>query len=757
MLNLGDNYKKKIQRQKEKNQQSIQDRISWSSDSTRIAIYLRGAFPMSSEDTPDRDRKRPPREEKPFDPFDYHRRLVTAILNEGVEKASPLQIFERMTLPLDPTNYTFRDLQLGQIKSHLQRFRKIYKSENPAKSSRSSVSSSSFLSGTTLSGNAEKDDFLDDYDNFVDFGLDAAAARSDEHHTNVLGGRIIGLVSRMIMMNEGVKIQDFSKHQNLQEKDGNADPMKIPKQTLDKSIPILSSSEKATPLGQSIQLVVNLVHYLNNFIENDRQRARSMELLNQTLEGQQPLYPNATLGAPILQQGQPLHPQQPLIHPSFAGQLLRQSHQQLVQNKQNDNMPPGRSPPMPPHITNIPQQLQPIQVQMLPQPQQQRRARADSLSDVSSIGDARALITDEDLHFELLMPPKSHPSEPSIPENEVPNQPRLGKFIPVTTFKKPEPNSQVVQGRIYHPSNTDPQQQQQQTQQQLRPIPPIYIQQRAANSFETPQHFLAGQINNHNPQTDSFTQHALAALAATAVAAAQGWGATANPAQQPPATNGSVGPTYSLPQKQPRLSRKVSSPKTKRRRKRYKHPTKHKMLKTLHKVLTEIGLKKADFQRRKERRSSSLLASHLQNLNRNATSKTILENDDDDDASMVSSLSSSSSSSIESVASSKAARSAPVSQLPVQPEGGLVSPANTGSASNSYQKEEQENEKEWMFHHNPIPRNLRLEVFETQGGDEHDDDDDDYNSWCSKNSTSTEQKWGLIKQQQQQQEGGSSR
>ena len=136
--------------------------------------------------------------DRPFDPIDYHRRLVAAILDKGVEYASPLQIFDRMTLPQDPTNYTFRDLQLGQIKSHLQRFRKVYKSANLANSRSSSQSSAN-----TLGGNAEKEDFLDDYDNFVDFGLDAAAARSDEQYSSILGGRIIGLVSRMIIGGAG--------------------------------------------------------------------------------------------------------------------------------------------------------------------------------------------------------------------------------------------------------------------------------------------------------------------------------------------------------------------------------------------------------------------------------------------------------------------------------------------------------------------------------------------------------------------------
>lgn len=450
-------------------------------------------------------------------------------------------------------------------------------------------------------------------------------------------------------------------------------------------------------------------------------------------------------------------------------------HQQelALQTKQSGTVPPSRSP-----ATH--QQIQPMQVQPLPQQQQQqqqqRRERADSLSDVSSLGDARALITDEDLHFALLMPNSNNNSnkrEPAIPENEpVPNQPVLGKFIPVTVSKKPA--KPTVQGRIYHPPG-DPTQQQQQQLQQV-PVPSVYMQQRATNSFEIPQNFLAPSSNNDG-QTDSFTQHALAALAATAVAAAQGWGAAAATAtppltqeqQHPSSTNTvesatrvSVGPTTTttsrkqLPQRPPLKSFSTVT----RRRKSYKHPTKKKMLKKLYKVLTEIGLKKEDFER--DARKQSSLANFVEQRNRRSTtSKATVENDD---ASMVSSLSSSSSSSLESdagVATTTTTKLTPVSQLLPVAQDGLVSPANTGSASNSYQTKE-ENEQDWMFHHNPIPRNVRLKVFPGDGEEDdndHDDDDDaDYNSWCSKNSTSTEQKWGIIKQQQQQQQQqGSSR
>ena len=76
----------------------------------------------------------------------------------------------------------------------------------------------------------------------MDFGLDAAAARSNDNHASVLGRRIIGLVSRMIVMNDRVPIQEFSKVPSMQEKDdifGNLVPT-TERGNLDTTIPKLS-------------------------------------------------------------------------------------------------------------------------------------------------------------------------------------------------------------------------------------------------------------------------------------------------------------------------------------------------------------------------------------------------------------------------------------------------------------------------------------------------------------------------------------
>lgn len=671
----------------------------------------------------DRDRKRPSKE--PFDAIDYHRRLVAAILDKGVEKASPMQIFERMTLPQDPTNYAFRHLQLGQIKSHLQRFRKVYKSQS-----------------SQSGGNAKKETFLDDYDNFVDFGLDAAAARSDEPYSSILGGRIIGLVSRMIMINDGVKIQDFSKHHSLQEKHRNADRNVIQHQNLDKTIPKLSVSEHATPLGQSMKLVVGLLHYLKGHIESERHRATvpSRNSYPTTL-GQQRSYPNGFRLPPRPEQLRQQQQQQP-------------QQQQLVPNKDRGSAQQNRNPRTTSNISNESHQ---IQVQLLPQqpPQQHRRERADSLSDVSSIGDARALMTDEDLHFAMLMP-KSNKPEVSVPMNDSISHPqRLGKFIPVNvpTILERNPSAPVhLQGRVYHPQPVHPGHQQR--------IPPV-LQQQRIGSFDIPQQVSVKA--NHDTHKDSIAQHALAGLAATAVAAAQLHSTTTqvprpqhllpNPIS---ATNSATNSNRQIPPRPPRRTvsrfplQKRAKPKSRKwTKRRYKHSTKTKMLQTLEKVLTELGRKRNDFQTKK----SASHACYLEPRNPNTTGKTTLENDDD--ASVDSSLSSSSSSSsLESnfhATNGSSTKPRTVTRLLAMPTqqhpalaGGLVSPANTGSEANSLQHKEH---NDWIFHHNPIPQNVKLKIFlETEMEDDEDDDDDDgYNSWCSKNSTSTEQNWGIIK------------
>lgn len=195
-----------------------------------------------------------------IDSVEFHRRFVSAILDIGTERASPSQILDHMTLV---KGAGFDDLKLEQIKSHLQRFRKIYLKSHQ---------------GETM--NVEKRAFLDEYDSFVDFGLDAAqavSARDDDYRT-IVGGRAIGLVSRIIMMDEttqGNKAESNSSRcpspKTESRNHDSSEQQKAPKKNLAyPKLPVLTHDEKASYLGRSIDLVIGLLKHLNDYIEISR-------------------------------------------------------------------------------------------------------------------------------------------------------------------------------------------------------------------------------------------------------------------------------------------------------------------------------------------------------------------------------------------------------------------------------------------------------------------------------------------------------
>ncbi|VEU34954.1 unnamed protein product [Pseudo-nitzschia multistriata] len=266
-----------------------------------------------------------------LDPLEYHRSLVSEILNIGTEYASPSQIFDQMTLIHG--NSEFQNLKLEQIKSHLQRFRKVFfnytgqknkssistnnrggyaraKMKNCNLRSRTSksdsINSTNEFDDTALNksntkpenSNPEKQSFLDEFDNFVDFGLDAAEASlasAEDNYQCIVGGRAIGLVSRMIMMDENVFIEGHQQHHKsssagVKNKIKNShginnkllgeaivrdiDDYKLP---FDASIPRLTSVEKASHLGQSIELITGLLEHLNHYIHSERQKRQQRD------------------------------------------------------------------------------------------------------------------------------------------------------------------------------------------------------------------------------------------------------------------------------------------------------------------------------------------------------------------------------------------------------------------------------------------------------------------------------------------------
>lgn len=732
---------------------------------------------MTSDDDAD---ERPSSSGTPFDAMDYHRMLVSAVLDTGVENASPLQIYERMTLPKDRNDPRFRNLQLGQIKSHLQRFRMVYKNGDARKESQL--------------WNAEKKDFLDDYDSFVDFGLDAAAARNDESHSSVMGGRIIGLVSRLVMMEDGVQIKDFSKNPNIQESGSFGKTLVAERKDLDKSIPKLSPSEATTPLGQSIQLVTGMLEHLNNYITSERQKAEQVhgqlkrayniqDTPTRVLAiGGQPFLSNhlekISLLPPLPSEGRPLRlpllpPQQQLIHPGVAERMLMQQQQHQIRQQRIQQ----RLENLEQSYTSATGQI-PNSSSHRPPPLQQQngRERLNSFSDVSSIGgdNEQSLITEEDLHFALLLPyskPEEHIYDQ--PQELAKNQ-RLGKFIPVkeTDTSVNSEHTIKIQGRVYRPQIDQIQQaywhNSNLSQNRSVQVPP------SLGSFDVPSPAAPLKM------VVQLAHQALSASTATAPTLPQNLMAASSqrphvvskmPSTRPHARKSSgesikTKQHQSLQQLQQeqfqksrrsklrelsRLSRKLSKYSPVKLRQRCKHPTKKSMIQKLHKVISDMGV-------RKGRISSNTSQSNGGRTNPNKTSgthSTTGKTAHDDMSSVVSSLSSSSASSLDTSGDSPDVFPGNTTTGVLGEQGALVSVTKTTSKNRSNESNTKD-KNDWMFNSFSIPRNVRLIVRpdeqQDQGlGDgedmEFDQGEEDDNSWCNTRSSSNDSdcKWGIVK------------
>ncbi len=713
---------------------------------------------------------------QPLDPKDYHRRLVSAILDIGVENASPLQIYERMTLPKDRSNPSFHNLQLGQIKSHLQRFRMVYKN------------------GAQF--NNEKVDFLDDYDNFVDFGLDAAAARNDETNSRVMGGRIIGLVSRMIMVQDGHGVygrdSGIQKKPSIQGEKLSGIPSLAARKNLDMSIPKLSPKEEDSPLGQSIKLVAGLLEHLNNHIKSERQRAtQGYNLEDQSTralsigDNDQPVLANhiqIALSNQLPAQGRQLKlpllpPQQLLIHPDMAEQLkIQQQRQQQQQHRQEQQRqeqlqtlhrnytsaagqipkPPLQQHPPQPHL---PQQ-QPQQ-----QPQQLRgRPRLNSLSDVSSIGgdNDQSLITEEDLNFALLMPKsKTESSIYKQPQLPLGNQ-RLGKFIPLkeTNIAINVDNSIEIHGRVYPPRPNDQPQQAYWEQGPQNQNPPAQVP-NTIGSFEIPSPVVplktmvhlasqaftvptpAAQLAPQNPTIEPSKLSAVPKVTLTKSLLARSLPGEGVKSQQHPKRQQHKKTRRSKLRELSRLpASKLIKYAPTQWRERYKHSSKKSMFKKLHKAISEIGRQRGNDTRNNKPHVGSNGRKMSDNMS--ITGKTTSYAASDDHSSVASSLSSSSDSSLESGKFSDDNRRMPITGTIRGPQiqGAQVSVNGTTSMNLDNKKDD------WMFDRFQIPRNVHL-VLHSKGQPLQEDfeGEEDDSSWCTKRSTSLEEDcgWGIVK------------
>lgn len=683
--------------------------------------------------------------------------LVSAVLDTGVENASPLQIYERMTLPKDRNDPRFRNLQLGQIKSHLQRFRMVYKNGAAQKESESS--------------NAEKKDFLDDYDSFVDFGLDAAAARNDESNSSVMGGRIIGLVSRLVMMEDGVQIKDFSKNPSMQEDNSFGKTLIAERKDLDKSIPKLSPSEATSPLGQSIQLVTGLLEHLNNYITSERQKAEQAK--NQLKRvyniqdaptralaiGGQPFLSNQLEKISLLPpfEGRPLRlpllpPQQRLIHPSVAERMQQQQQQHIRRQRIQ-----RRLETLEHSYASATGQIPTSSSHKPPLQQQNGRERLNSFSDVSSIGgdNEQSLLTEEDLHFALLLP-NSKPEEQIYdqPQDLTKNQ-RLGKFIPVkeTNTSVNSENQIKVQGRVYRP-NIDQTLQvywhnSNLSQNQSARLPP------ALGSFEVPSPAaplkMVVQLAHQALTTPNVTAPIVPQNAM--VASSQHPHVVSNTTSSRPPSRISSGESIKAPQHQSlqqeqqeqfkksrisklrelsRLSQKLSKYSPSKLRQRCKHPTKKSMLQKLHKVISDIGVRKGTI-------SSNTSPSNRWRTNRNTTTgthSTTGKTTNDDLSSVVSSLSSSSASSLETSGDCPDVCPGTATTGVPREQGGLVSVTEPTSVKNRNNENNTKGKDDWMFDRFSIPRNVRLVVRSNGQQDmELDEGEEGDNSWCNTSSS----------------------
>ena len=520
------------------------------------------------------------------DSIKYHLRFVSAVLDVGVEHASPLQIYEQMTLPKDPDRPSFQKLKLEQIKSHLQRFRKVYKmdSSERKKRGRSSKNNNDKEIRAATGINAEKKDFLDEYEIFVDFGLDAAAARNVETHKSIVGGRAIGLTSRMVMMDENVNLSKFSNttNSNLRNWDKSSmPPPPIENRAPDKTIPKLSPAEEASALGRSIKLVVGLLEHLNNHIAAERQKDEQRGYESDI----------SSLGAAATE----------IINGiSFTGGKKRKAPSKPLLAIPPTGRELGTLSFLPP-ITEVGRALPPkppIFSAAIDQPQnQQRRERLLSCSDVSSFGDEE--------QKPAISKPKDQPHYGS--RDQITD--RLGKFFPV---KESENNIQL-ESRVYRP----PLDRFNHTQREWQQSPSLL------GSFEVP----SPAINQKAISAVEFPPQPLSVLTTTAALATA---FTMARLQSNPQL------FKALQQQQPR-SQSPRLSKKRRRASKDSSSTKHVFFHKLKKAISEISFSNNQAEKKKRDDGSSNFKCWFQ-------SSDPCPREDAGDCSVVSSLSSSSSS-----------------------------------------------------------------------------------------------------------------
>jgi SHAQKYF class myb-like DNA-binding protein len=188
-----------------------------------------------------------PQEDESLSEEDLHRDIVDAIFEYGVTHACPSSISDNMQL--HPA-----ELTKERIKSRLQKFRKRRKKE--------------------------KDEFLDDYDKFLD------VAKREDYGPNlrkltpldrVYGGKAVALMAHSVMQESrsAAPLNTLGKT-SVPEKTFTRTTNKYGHPTTKMPFPILSEKEKSSALGKSLDLTLGLVQNLHKHLVEQRQ-ARSKE------------------------------------------------------------------------------------------------------------------------------------------------------------------------------------------------------------------------------------------------------------------------------------------------------------------------------------------------------------------------------------------------------------------------------------------------------------------------------------------------
>ena len=231
--------------------------------------------------------------------IEFHRQLAAAILDVGVRHASPLKLVEQMT-----DQASCHHLTMEQVKSHLQRYRKVYKEHGRQK----------FLK--------EFDKFTKIIDRVYDHAQHPGSfAMVDLNY--VVGGRAAAMVSHQVraeysdldtaqrfnVLDEcsfvhtttGQRTRDgsakkyeqegrsfYDRHHQIKYDDERIKTQTEANQTVQNSqnpkqskqdrefmlirAPILTEKEKATPLGAAIQQIVGVIQNYAEYIQNDEGR-----------------------------------------------------------------------------------------------------------------------------------------------------------------------------------------------------------------------------------------------------------------------------------------------------------------------------------------------------------------------------------------------------------------------------------------------------------------------------------------------------